>query len=445
MIELTLQASQLEQLSRLYSGDVERCAVILATQTSRSDGSTRLLAQSIEFPADEHYVVQSRIEAQLSPEFVASITKRARLNGKSLIFVHSHIGDIPPVFSQTDDAGEKQLSAFLLHRHPKRMHAALVVSASGVAARVLGTSEKVQVIALGDDRRILYPFDSRDRKVPVNELYDRQIRAFGASAQKELQQLRIGIVGLGGTGSLIAQQLAHLGVQNLLFIDPDTIELTNLNRVVGARPNDVDTPKVEAARKLAQEISPEIRVQTIVGDITHSRIAKALVDVDLIFGCTDSHGSRSVLQQIAYQYLIPCIDMGVTIAVKEGAITAIVGRVQLLAPGHACLSCSNLLSPQEVRRDMMSDFERKLDPYIQGVREPAPAVISINSTVSSLAITMLMAHALDLPSKGRHLIYDARLSVLRNVRATSNPDCYICSASGVLARGDELQLFARQD
>jgi hypothetical protein len=93
----------------------------------------------------------------------------------------------------------------------------------------------------------------------------------------------------------------------------------------------------------------------------------------------------------------------------------------------------------------MNEFERKADPYIEGAREPAPSVISLNGTVVSLAVTMLLGLATSVPIDGRHLIYNARTSSLRPVRSTPKSDCFICSRSGIYARGDAQTLFARQD
>jgi hypothetical protein len=92
---------------------------------------------------------------------------------------------------------------------------------------------------------------------------------------------------------------------------------------------------------------------------------------------------------------------------------------------------------------MMTEFERQADPYLQGVHEPAPAVMSLNSTVSSLAVTMLLAVATGIPMKGRHLLYNAMVPSLRSARGEPKSDCYICSRSGAYARGDEWPLFAR--
>jgi molybdopterin/thiamine biosynthesis adenylyltransferase len=200
---------------------------------------------------------------------------------------------------------------------------------------------------------------------------------------------------------MVAQELVHLGIRDFILVDPDHIEVTNLNRVVGACSEDVGHPKVEIAQRYLRRFAPNARVRPIVGDVVRDSVARRLVDADVIFCCTDSHGSRSVVQQVAYQFLIPCIDIGSTITANHGEITGIFGRVQLLGPDQPCLWGSNLLSSEEVRRDMMSEFERKVDPYLQGAHEPAPSVISLNGTVVSLAVTMLLGVATSVPVESR--------------------------------------------
>jgi len=135
--------------------------------------------------------------------------------------------------------------------------------------------------------------------------YDRQIRAFGAAGQNVLKSLRVGIVGLGGTGSIVLQELAHLGVTDFLLFDPDVVEESNLNRLIGATPSDVGLPKVEVAKKWAQHISPNIRVDARQESVLKFRTLRTLADTDFVFCCTDSHGSRAVLNQFAYQYFGP--------------------------------------------------------------------------------------------------------------------------------------------
>ena len=444
MIELVLPANDAENLrGDLLGSDTERCAVVYARSVVSVDRVIRLLAHEVQFPAPTDYLRKGRLEAELAPEFVARVTKRARLEQSALIFAHSHPGHEPPVFSRTDDKGEARLKKFLDRRHPEAEHGALVISAGGVRARRLGLAEEIRVSSLGAIHRVL--FDPSSTAASHPHVFDRQVRVFGADGQAAIQRLRVAVVGLGGTGSLVAQQLAHLGVRDFIFIDPDVIEISNLNRVANASASDVDQPKVDVAARYVRSVQPSASVSTIRGDVVHAQIARQLLSADLIFGCTDSHGSRAVMQQVAYQYLIPCIDLGVTIAVRHGSISHIFGRVQLLSPTLACLTCDGLLDSNEVRRDMMTPFERQADPYIQGDREPAPAVMSLNGTVSSLAISLMLAVFAGVPINGRHLLYNAMSSSLRTARAEPKPQCFVCSRSGAFARGNSWPLFARED
>ncbi|MGH8100687.1 MAG: hypothetical protein ACREIW_05275, partial [Chthoniobacterales bacterium] len=159
----------------------------------------------------------------------------------------------------------------------------------------------------------------------------------------------------------------------------------------------------------------------------------------------DSHGSRAVINQVAYQYLVPTIDMGVVIAVAQAKISHIAGRVQLLAPGVACMTCANLLHAEQIRRDLLTEFERQKDPYITGGAEHAPAVISLNGTVASLAVTMFLNTAVHIPGSARFLNYDAITGVVRPAICPIHPSCVVCSHRGALARADEWPLAARSD
>jgi molybdopterin/thiamine biosynthesis adenylyltransferase len=379
------------------------------------------------------------MRAVLRPEFVAAIAQRARKQGESVIFVHSH--PLPMNrFSSIDDEGEQPLKAFLSERTASSFHAAMIVTPQTSIARVLGEHLPLKVLGVGDS----FIFNGNDGPDP-SSLYDRQIRAFGSHGQSILSSLRIGIVGLGGTGTVVLQSLAHLGVTDFLLIDPDRVETSNLNRLVGSTQADVGEPKVVVAERLAKHINTGIRIDAVQNSVLQTSVAHLLAQTDCVFCCTDSHGSRAVLNQLAYQYLVPVFDMGVVINVSDGKIQSIAGRTQLLSPGLACMVCSNLLDSEEVRRDLLSDFQRKADPYIVGAPEPAPAVISLNSTIASLAVTMFLSASVGVPSSARLLNYNAMTGACRPAIATPHPMCIVCSSAGALARGDEWPLPTRQD
>lgn len=444
MIELRLQDGDISRIvGELVGRETERCAILFASRVVLSEERERLITSRIEYPEDACYLDRSTISAELKPEYVAYVGKIAARENLSIVFVHSHPGSVPPQFSQTDDQGEIRLAKFLSVRAPDTKHVAIVVSAGGWRARCLGSREAVRIVSVGSQVQVL--FDQDHTKEPTSLKFDRQIRALGAAGQKHLESLTVAIVGTGGTGSIAAQQLAYLGVRKFILIDPDRINLTNLNRVVGASAGDIDRLKTDVAGEMITRIVSDSLVDHIAGDVTRTQFARELRRADFIFSCTDSHGSRAVIQQIAYQYLIPCIDVGSVISASGGHITGIHGRVQALAPGLPCFACCELLDSEEVRRDMMNAEERQRDVYIQGGHEPAPAVISINGTVTSIAMTMFLAMMVGVPSEGRHVLYNARTPSIRVVSFSRNPNCYICSPRGVLARGDAQLLFTRDD
>lgn len=442
--ELCIAQADVETLrEQLLGVDSERCAVLLTTQSTRSDGRIRMLVRELIVPDQNEYTSQSAIEAELSPLFVAQVAKRAAKDKLALVFVHTHLEGGEPDFSCIDDRGEQPLRTFLSNRGIEGNHTALVISHGGMRARLLGTQEELRVVSVGSKRRV--EFDPDLDMAITSATFDRQVRAFGAAGQKQLEKLTVAIVGLGGTGSIMAQQLVHLGIRSFILIDHDSIEETNLNRVVGAARPDLGVNKAQVAARYATAFSSQVKVDVVAGDVSRESVARRLIDADVIMCCTDSHGSRSVIQQVSYQHLIPCIDMGSTIIQDKGEVTGIFGRVQLLAPGLPCLWCSGLLDAAEIRRDMMNEAERRLDPYIVGSREPAPSVISLNGTVVSLAVTMLLGIAVGAPIDATRLMYNARDPALRAVHGEPKADCFICSRKGALAWGDHHRLFTRLD
>jgi molybdopterin-synthase adenylyltransferase len=427
--------------SALLRPDLESCAVLLANSALRSQGS-RLLVNRIHRPLKEAYAERGPLFSQLKPEFIAPLAKQAKNHKQVLVFVHTHPSSkSTPSFSSIDDSGERILIKFLEQRGVKGPHVALVLSQDACRARVLASDQPVRVFQVGKNLEVLFDPDTTNDK---DKTFDRQVLAFGEHGQAILRKLRIGVVGLGGTGSVIAQQLAHLGVGRFLLIDPDVIEHSNLNRLVGASQSDIGTPKTDIAARLIRSIRTSAMIDTIQGSVLIASTARLLTNTDFFFCCTDSHGSRAVLNQLAYQYFLPCIDMGVSISSNQGRVTHITGRIQMLSPGLACLTCSGLLDGDAVRRDLMTPFERQTDPYFLGDPQPQPAVMSINSTMASLAVTMFLGAVTGIPTQSRYQIYNGITGNVRAIAGVADPVCVVCSKRGALGKGDEWPLPARR-
>jgi len=440
MSRLVLTRALMAQLrTDLLANEQETYSILFGRSVDVSGRLARIIVREAITPPNDAYTERTRTRVQLRPEFIAEIAQRARRTCEAIIFTHTHPFPLNE-FSSTDDEGENVLADFLKQRAPESRHASLLITSEAMIARELGCNRPLNVFGIGSDiirgkANFSNIFQAR---------YDRQIRAFGESGQRILESMRVGIVGLGGTGSIVLQQLTHLGVRDFLLIDPDTVEETNLNRLIGATASDVGSSKVSVAEAYARNINPMVTIDARQDSVLRATVARTLADTDFTFCCTDSHGSRAVLNQVAYQYLLPMIDMGVVIATHNNIISHVAGRVQMFAPELACLTCSNLLDAEQVRRDLLTDFERQADPYIPGHHEPAPATISLNSTVASLAITMFLNSSLGIPGNPRFLLYNGISGVIRPAFCESHPSCIVCSKSGALARGDEWPLPARQ-
>lgn len=421
MIELIFPDGRLRQLrDDIWHDDLENAAILLC-EPERSEDSWRLTVREMYVVPPEASLVRTATSVVVDPAFGLPIEKKARIKGLSLVYCHTHPHQTKNVdFSPVDDEAEIELAKYAEGRIPCVPHCALVFGSEAEAARRLGTRETVKLTEI----------QQKD-----SATYDRQIRAFGEEGQAALARLRIGVVGLGGTGSVVVQQLAHLGVADYLLVDPDAIETTNLNRTVGSTPKSVGEPKVAVAALMIRSIRPDARVEEIVGNVVDEAPAKRLTECDFIFCCTDSHASRHVINQLAYQYGIPAIDMGVVVDASGSAVN-FAGHVKALKDGEACLWCLNHLDPNQVREEMMTPDQRKADPYVVGARVVQPAIISINSTVASAAVTMFLSMVTGLDAPARFLVYDGNRQRLSGVAAERNPTCNFCGPDSPAGRRD---------
>src|SRR5260370_26001461 len=218
------------------------------------------------------------------------LLKRARNESLSLILTHTHPFAGDAHFSSVDDEGERVLMPALFSRTGDCPHGALVITSKECSDRIWTkrNAEPQHLSPVMEVGRHLRIHDrKRDSSPTIPKQFDRSVRAFGAEGQATLASLSIGIIGLGGIGSVLAEQLAHLGVRKLLLLDPDVLEETNLNRVVGATRLDIGRPKVEVAADLIRRINPQIEARAILGDRIIANYARRILSSDFLFCCTD--------------------------------------------------------------------------------------------------------------------------------------------------------------
>lgn len=424
--------------AELLSGAPDESAGILLARTGRNANGVRLVVEDVLFPTPLDYLARGRLNATLSPGFVADALQRARRDGLSIVLVHTHPFEDVPAFSAVDDVGERTIAPTLHGRVPSGAHGALVIGRDGFDARLIDPAGRPitdieRIVETGPNPR----FHDRRAAAEIDaQLYDRNIRAFGRAGQAVLSGLRVGIVGLGGTGCFAAEELARLGVGAMVLIDDELIETSNLNRVIGSDVDDVGRPKVDVAARAVLKANPGCAVTAVNGNVVTETVARRLIDCDFVFCCTDSHGSRAVINQVAYQYLVPCIDVGVRIDAADEQISSASYRVQMIGPGLACLVCHPLLNPEAVRRDLMSEGARDADHYVVGFHEPQPAVVSLNGTATSSAVTMFLAAVTGLPGEARHLIGRPLEGIVKPVVAKPRPGCVVCGEGNAVGKAD---------
>jgi len=261
--------------------------------------------------------------------------------------------------------------------------------------------------------------------------FDRQEAFFGKEGQRRLNIARVAIVGLGGLGCHVNQQLAYLGVRNVALIDGDVITGSSLNRVVGAAVDDVtaSTSKVVVAARLIAAVDPTVRPDLIPEDFRRMAGFKAIREADWVFSCIDDDVSRLALTELCSAYARPCFDLATDTGTDEFG-KWFGGRV-VLADGNRCVVCLDLLDQERMRERTASDTAKREDDGIYGVRrrdlgDRSPSVVSLNGVVASAAVTEFMVAVTGLRDPQTHLEYDGRRGVLRVDRTVPRSDCYYC-------------------
>jgi molybdopterin-synthase adenylyltransferase len=225
------------------------------------------------------------------------------------------------------------------------------------------------VRAVGSQLRVTF----NDRLIPpphATESLRRTISAWGPARQANLARIRVGIVGAGSVGSMIAEALARTGFQHIVLIDFDTVEQLNLDRLLHAYPRDarMARSKVKVLGKAIKRsaTASAFEVEMIERSIVEEEGYCAALDCDVLFSCVDRPWPRSVLNYIAYAHLIPVIDGGILVsASKHRGLRAADWRAHIASAGRRCLECRGQYDPGLVSTERDGYFD---DPrYIDGL------------------------------------------------------------------------------
>jgi molybdopterin/thiamine biosynthesis adenylyltransferase len=389
----------------------EAAAFALAGVSIRGDDVTVLVRRPIEIPP-EQYVYQTKHHLKISTQAINGLSALCEKNQLGVILCHSHPNEIP--YSASDDFGEGRIVEVLRQFIPANAPTASVLFCpGGFRARIWMPGSTIptpisELVIVGRHLQRIRLEEHRKVQEAVPEIYDRQVRALGEDGQRLIAKTKVGIVGVGGTGSPTAEQLVRLGVRDLVLIDPDIFEPSNVTRVYGAfAPSGLrqilkvlkgPPSKVGLVRRHLRRINPAISVRIIMQNVVVRNAVDQLLDRDIIMLCTDDHWGRSIVNRLAYQYLIPVVNMGVRIDAHEGSITGAVGTADILRPGTPCLWCKGALQAERIATESIPKIARRdrvRQGYVQDLETPAPSVVSMTTVVSGLSVSLFLQLATD--------------------------------------------------
>jgi hypothetical protein len=243
----------------------------------------------------------------------------------------------------------------------------------------------------------------------------------GAESDAILAASTVGFVGLGGGGSHAVQQAAHLGIGGFVLIDPDSIDETNTNRLVGGTQADVlcGELKVNIAERLIRGVNPGARIKKV-----NDGWETALDDLkgcDVVFGAVDSYLCRDGLERFCRRFMIPYIDVGMDVyPLPSSGGYLVSGQVIVSSPGEPCMRCCHFLTEERLKEEAGR----------YGEAGERPQVVWSNGVLASTAIGILVQTLTPwFPSREAfvYLVYDGNRGTVQISPHVSSLRGKVCS------------------
>lgn len=417
-ITRTIHQKMMEDLKRPHPHVFERVGFLFA-KSKKINGKTILLtANNYEPVIDEDYIEDSNVGARINSHAIRSAMQRTLDDDCSCFHVHLHSHSNNPTPSDIDLASLPDVVLSFSNVNSKQYHGFLILSNNSFYCNIHKENSrkfiKPDLISL-----VGYPMHFHflnKSKYKKENSYSKRQTFLGLDSECIFQNVRIGIVGYGGGGSHIGQQLAHIGFKNFTIFDFDKVEDTNLNRLIGAKFRDLekDTLKVDVAKRTLKAIQPGIKLNCIK-ERWEDR-PELLLECDVVIGCVDTYQERNQLEAECRRYLIPYLDIGMDVYSKENQIPYISGQVILSMPGMPCMRCMNYL-----REDNLSQEAMKY-----GAVGGRPQVVWPNGVLASTAIgilTDILTGWTQIKKRNIYLSYDGNLgTIAEHIRLKFVPD-----------------------
>lgn len=414
-VSIKFKAGDLEKLRARLLQDLskEYAAVLHGSIFSFPNSEKVVVIENMVIPNSHAYIKQHLTGLELRKEFVFDTIIQAMNFGeegkRAIIVVHVHPFDKDKTsFSGIDDADDRRHFKFVEENLEGITCLSIVFSQNEYSARlVYRDGEKISfrpaVIKTPNIEAEIPSCDFRrnvgEKQSHQSQFMDRTIRALGFNTMaKWMGGRQVTIVGAGGLGSIICEEAVQMGFGNIVLIDHDEVDMSNLNRLAGANYLDAlcSRPKVDVIARRAQEINPFVKIRKIQASIEDPLCEEAIANSDQVIVGTDNHSSRYSAQVLCQKYATTLISAGVNITVRDdGQISDRSGEVITVRPGdHHCLLCLRRINPVKVGFEK-ADFQEQKDiikkrGYVVGVDIAQPAVRTLNSIVASMTVDTLV-------------------------------------------------------
>jgi molybdopterin/thiamine biosynthesis adenylyltransferase len=342
------------------------------------------------------------------PDFDIEMLNRIQNESLSGVVLHYHGGTSPALGMNSDRQTARSLMPFLSSEAPGRPHIFGVLGEHAGSGAVFRDGDEIGELAglrISGSWLDDWSVGRSGHNLAVTARQDRMVRGFGEDAFRRLRLAKVGIVGCGGGGSHVVQQLAYLGIGSLVVIDADSVEETNLNRLIGAVParshrslidrvlrrgvGDVGLPKVDVMKRLVDSVDDTITVETFRTHFPTRETVEALRQCDLVIACVDKLQVRDDLNRLCKRYLIPLLDVGLEITpgtTGSGSVRSIPGRMTKVLADGPCLRCQGVISDAK----LLAERDGQPMGYTGAARVPDPAVVTLNGIVASIAATEVL-------------------------------------------------------
>lgn len=390
MARLVISEADYARLFRhLFPGDGKETAAILICGRTGAARDRLCIRSVIEAPYDECSVRTATRVTWPGDYLDRAVTEIDAIDGGAIL-IHSHPGGYFD-FSSIDDASDALTIPCLQAgaRNPAApVGSAVMVPDGRIRARLYSqTMESIDISAItavGHDIRDL-----------GKQAHDRPL-AFSAAMTADFAGKTACVVGISGTGSIVAELLGRLGVGRLVLIDFDRVEEKNLNRILYATPEDIGRFKTHVLRDAIKAHHPGIDIETFETPVSDANALIALSGADILFSCVDSMEGRYHCDLAVQTFICPMIDIGVVIPTRtleeKVSVADVCGRVDYVFPGGSTLwdrgeITGAGLTAEYIRRNDPDAYARQVaEGYLKGVPDEAPSVISLNMRAASAGV-----------------------------------------------------------